>query len=79
MTDVYTVSIELTVTDRAALAAYAKDRAIDCGLDAREFNALEEEAYSDDREIDYWLTWVFDNGSPPGIEIQDTSVEVVTV
>jgi hypothetical protein len=74
MANVYKVSVELIVTDRAALAAFAKKRAIDCGITEREFTALETKAYEGESEVDYWLGWVFDNGSPPGIEIQDTEV-----
>jgi hypothetical protein len=79
MANAYTVSVELIVTDRAALAAYAQKRAVDCGITELEFKAYEAKAYEGESEIEFWLGWVFDNGSPPGIEIQDTAVSVIRV
>jgi hypothetical protein len=77
MNSVHTVKIEVVVTDRAALAAFAKKRAADCGIGAREFTAHETQAYSAESEIAYWLGWAFDNGTLPdcGFEIQETVVD----
>ena len=77
MSDPYAVTVELIVTDRAALAAYAQKRAVDCGITEREFKSYEAKAYEGESEVEFWLGWVFDNGTPPnsGIEIQDTSVQ----
>lgn len=76
----YTATIEITVNtdDRPTLRAYAMSRAIShCGMSETEFVHYENEAYADNAEIEFWLGWAFDAGTPDdgGFQIESSQVE----
>ncbi|MDE2020562.1 MAG: hypothetical protein KGJ13_09525 [Patescibacteria group bacterium] len=72
MRQAYQVQISVSVNDLAELREYAMERALTSGCTKHEFEYGEAEAAEDN--IEYWLTWAFDAGTPEGcgFEIEDS-------
>jgi hypothetical protein len=59
----HVIEVEVQVQDHAELRAYALRRAIEGGIDEQEFETGETGETSAEN-VDYWLCWAFDAGTP---------------
>ena len=68
----YEIQVNVEVTDIAELREYAMERAHFAGMSLKEF--LSGESPDPNENIEYWLGWAFDAGTPEGcgFEIQDS-------
>lgn len=73
----YKVWVEVDVEDTAELRSYAQARAVKSGMSESEFASGEHEGDDIDLNIEYWLGWSFDAGTPTGcgFSIQASGVE----
>jgi len=68
----YQVQIDVRVHDVAELRAFALARAVEAGISKADF--IDQECDDPQDNVEYWLGWVFDAGTPEGcgIEIEDS-------
>jgi len=68
----YQIQVDVNVTDPAELRDYALERAHFAGISLKEFRSGETTVESEN--IEYWLGWAFDAGTPEGcgFEIEES-------
>jgi hypothetical protein len=60
----YQIQVDVNVTDPNELRDYAMKRAHDAGISKKEF--LQGECNEAGCNIEYWIGWAFDAGTPEG-------------